>query len=207
MNQKNPLELDKCFLNTDDPIELFKIWMKKAKEMEPNDPNALSLATVNKTGMPQARMVLLKDVTNSGFTFYTNLESDKSLDIKKNPKTAMCFHWKSLKRQVRVTGITNKVADEIANKYFNSRDYVSKIGAWASKQSEILKKRSDLLGKIDEYKKKFPDTGNVPRPKNWSGWILEPASIEFWLEGSNRIHERLKYYKDINRWSKRLLNP
>ena len=208
MNQKNSLGLNSCFLDLNDPIQLFKAWIDEAKKTELNDPNALSLATVDKkTFYPSVRIVLLKDVNNSGFTFYTNLDSQKSLDIEKNPKAEMCFHWKSLQRQVRVSGSINRVADEIADKYFSSRDYDSKIGAWASEQSKILKNRSDLLERIDAFKKTYPETGNVPRPENWSGWILEPTMIEFWLEGPNRIHERLRYYKELNNWIKRLLNP
>jgi len=207
MNQKNSLGLNSCFLDLNDPIQLFKVWMDEAKKTESNDPNALSLATADKNEIPSVRIVLLKDFSKDGFIFYTNLDSPKSLDIEKNPKAAMCFHWKSLQRQVRVSGFINRVADEIADKYFSSRDYDSKIGAWASEQSKILKNRSDLLERIDTFKKTYPETGNVPRPENWSGWILEPTMIEFWLGGPNRIHERLRYYKELNNWIKRLLNP
>ena len=119
----------------------------------------------------------------------------------------MCFHWKSLQRQVRVFGYINKVKDEIADKYFSSRDYGSKIGAWASEQSKILLNRNELLKRVDAFKKTYPETKNVPRPENWSGWILEPTMIVFWLKGSNRIHERLKYYKESNDCVKNLLNP
>ena len=207
MNQKNSFGLNICFLDLNDPIQLFKVWMDEAKKTEPNDPNALSLATADKNEIPSVRIVLLKDFSKDGFIFYTNLDSPKSLDIEKNPKAAMCFHWKSLQRQVRVSGSINRVADEIADKYFSSRDYDSKIAAWASEQSKILKNRSDLLERIDAFKKTYPETGNVPRPENWSGWILEPTMIEFWFEGPNRIHERLRYYKELNNWIKRLLNP
>ena len=207
MNQKNSLGLNICFLDLNDPIQLFKAWMEEAKKTEPNDPNALSLATADKDGIPSVRIVLLKDFGKDGFIFYTNLDSPKSLDIGNNPKAAMCFHWKSLQRQVRVFGFINKVADEIANKYFSSRDYDSKIGAWASEQSKILKNRDELFERIDGFKKIYPKTGNVPRPDNWSGWILEPTMIEFWLEGPNRIHERLRYNKELNNWIKKLLNP
>ena len=207
MNQKNSLGLNSCFLDLNDPIQLFKVWMDEAKKTESNDPNALSLATADKNEIPSVRIVLLKDFGKDGFTFYTNLESPKSLDMENNPKAAMCFHWKSLQRQVRVSGSINRVADEIADKYFSSRDYDSKIGAWASEQSKILKNRSDLLERIDKFKKVYPETKNVPRPENWSGWILEPTMIEFWLESPNRIHERLRYYKELNNWIKRLLNP
>jgi pyridoxamine 5'-phosphate oxidase len=124
-----------------------------------------------------------------------------------NSKAAMCFHWKSLQRQVRVSGSINKVADETADKYFSSRDYNSKIGAWASEQSKVLQNRSDLYERIDGFKKIYTETGNVPRPENWSGWILKPTMIEFWLGGPSRIHERLRYYKKLNNWVKKLLNP
>ncbi len=206
MNQKNPFGLHESFLVTDNPIELFKIWMKKAKKKEINDPNALSLATSDKDGNPSVRMVLLKDISKNGFVFYTNLNSKKSLDIKSNPKAAMCFHWKSLQRQIRIFGVVEKVNDDIADKYFNSRGYDSRIGAWASKQSEIISSRKYLLKSIENYKKKFINK-NLPRPKHWSGWNLIPSTIEFWLDGPNRIHERLKFSKLKNNWKKVLLSP
>ena len=207
MNQKNSLDLNSCFLDLNDPIQLFKTWMDEAKKTEPNDPNALSLATADKNGVPSVRIVLLKDFSKHGFTFYTNLDSPKSLDLESNPKAEMCFYWKSLQRQVRVFGSINKVKDEIADKYFSSRDYGSKIGAWASEQSRILQNKNEILKRIDGFKKTYPENGNVPRPENWSGWILEPTMIEFWLKGSNRIHERLRYSKESNNWIKNLLNP
>ena len=207
MNQKNSLDLNSCFLDLNDPIQLFKTWMDEAKKTEPNDPNAFSLATADKNGVPSVRIVLLKDFSKHGFTFYTNLDSPKSLDLESNPKAEMCFYWKSLQRQVRVFGSINKVKDEIADKYFSSRDYGSKIGAWASEQSRILQNKNEILKRIDGFKKTYPENGNVPRPENWSGWILEPTMIEFWLKGSNRIHERLRYSKESNNWIKNLLNP
>ena len=207
MNQKNSFELNECFLDIDNPIELFKIWMKKAKKHEISDPNALSLATSDKDGNPSVRMVLLKNVSEKGFIFYTNLNSKKSLDINKNPKAAMCFYWKSLRRQIIIIGSINPVEDAIADEYFNSRDYESRIGAWASNQSETLHSKNDLLKKIKEYKKKYPNINDLPRPKYWSGWNLNPSSIEFWLYGPSRIHERLKYNKINNEWKKELLNP
>ena len=153
-------------------------------------------------------MVLLKDFNKKGFVFYTNLESQKGNELKENPKASMCFHWKSLLRQIRINGKLTKVADEVADAYFNSRAYDSRIGAWASKQSTVLENRNDLLLSIDKYKKKYNDKINVPRPKHWSGWNLSPLSIEFWLDGENRIHERLLYTIDQNgRWNKLLLNP
>ena len=206
MNQKNSLGLNSCFLDLNDPIELFKIWMEEAKISEPNDPNALALATADNKAKPSVRMVLLKDFNKEGFIFYTNLESQKSNELKKNPNASMCFHWKSLLRQIRINGRLSKVDDDVADKYYNTRADESRIGAWASKQSTILKERKDLILSIEHYKKKYNDI--VPRPPHWSGWILSPSSIEFWLDGDNRIHERLLYNKDENNnWNKSLLNP
>ena len=207
MNQKNPLGLNSCFLDLDDPIELFKLWMDDAKKSEPNDPNAVSLATSN-NNFPSVRMVLLKDFSQSGFIFYTNLNSQKGNELKENPKAAMCFHWKSLLRQIRINGVVTQVADDVADKYYNSRSYESRIGAWASKQSKELTSRDQLIDSIKEYKDKYNDENNVPRPSHWSGWILSPQSVEFWLDGDGRIHERLKYVKDRNgQWIKSLLSP
>ena len=207
MNEKNSLGLDECFLDLDNPLELFKKWIEKAKETEINDHDALSLATTTKSGKPSVRMVLLKEINEKGFIFYTNLESTKSLDLKENPQASMCFYWKSLLRQVTINGVVNKVTDQDSDRYFNSRSYGSRIGAWASNQSKVLKSREHLLKKVEEYKKKFPDPKNVPRPSHWSGWCLIPHSIEFWLRGENRIHERLKYDKSITGWNKIMLNP
>ena len=207
MNQKNPLGLNSCFLDLDDPIELFKLWMDDAKKSEPNDPNAVSLATSN-NNFPSVRMVLLKDFSQNGFIFYTNLNSQKGNELKENPKAAMCFHWKSLLRQIRINGVVTQVADDVADKYYNSRSYESRIGAWASNQSKELTSRDQLIDSIKEYKDKYNDENNVPRPSHWSGWILSPQSIEFWLDGDGRIHERLKYVKDKNgQWIKSLLSP
>ena len=207
MNQKNSLGLNSCFLDLDDPIELFKLWMDDAKKSEPNDPNAVSLATSN-NNFPSVRMVLLKDFSQNGFIFYTNLNSQKGNELKENPKAAMCFHWKSLLRQIRINGVVTQVADDVADKYYNSRSNESRIGAWASKQSKELTSRDQLIDSIKEYKDKYNDENNVPRPSHWSGWILSPQSIEFWLDGDNRIHERLKYIKDSgDQWIKSLLSP
>ena len=207
MNQKNSLGLNSCFLDLDDPIELFKLWMDDAKKSEPNDPNAVSLATSN-NNFPSVRMVLLKDFSQNGFIFYTNLNSQKGNELKENPKAAMCFHWKSLLRQIRINGVVTQVADDIADKYYNSRSYESRIGAWASKQSKELTSRDKLIDSIKEFKDKYNDENNVPRPSHWSGWILSPQSIEFWLDGDSRIHERLKYVKDSDdQWIKSLLSP
>ena len=208
MNEKNSLGLNICFLDLNDPIELFKKWMKEAQSSELNDPNALALATANANSIPSVRMVLLKDLNKEGFIFYTNLESKKGNDLKENPIASMCFHWKSLLRQVRISGSLKKVEDDMADQYYNSRSYESRIGAWASKQSTILKDRNELISSIEEFKKKYKNKDAVPRPENWSGWILLPSSIEFWLDGESRIHERLMYSKKENgKWNKFLLNP
>ncbi|MDC0046592.1 pyridoxamine 5'-phosphate oxidase [Candidatus Pelagibacter sp.] len=208
MNQKNSLGLNNCFQNFDDPIQLFDNWMKEAKKSEPNDPNAVALATANKNNFPSVRMVLLKNFNQNGFVFYTNLESQKGSDLKENPNVAMCFHWKSLLRQIRVSGTVSLVSNKVADEYYNSRSYESRIGAWASKQSKELKDRKQLISSIEDYKKKYYDKNNVPRPNYWSGWNLSPSSIEFWLDGDNRIHERLKYTKNFNgQWTQSLLSP
>ena len=208
MNQKNSLGLNNCFLDLDDPIELFKVWMDEAKKSEPNDPNALSLATSNKDNLPSVRMVLLKEFNQKGFVFYTNLNSQKGNELKENPNAAMCFHWKSLLRQIRISGKITQVEDSVADQYYNSRGYDSRIGAWASKQSKELKNRDELENSIKEFKKKFNDENNVPRPSHWSGWNLSPNRIEFWLDGDSRIHERLNYTIDKSgNWIKSLLSP
>ena len=208
MNQKNSLGLNNCFLELNDPIELFKAWMEEAKKTELNDPNALALATSDKDNNPSVRMVLLKDFSKDGFTFYTNLNSQKGNELKDNPKAAMCFHWKSLLRQIRITGQIKKVSDKVADEYYNTRGYESRIGAWASKQSTILKNRDELLKSIEAFKQKYNDQSKVPRPDHWSGWNLIPSSIEFWLDGDSRIHERLKYDREeTGSWVKSLLNP
>ena len=208
MNQKNSLGLNNCFLDLDDPIQLFALWMDEAKKSEPNDPNALSLATSNKDSTPSVRMVLLKEFNQNGFVFYTNLNSQKGNELKENPNAAMCFHWKSLLRQVRINGTISQVEDKVADEYYNSRGYESRIGAWASKQSKELKNRNELINSIKEYKQKFNDENNVPRPNHWSGWKLSPIRIEFWLDGDSRIHERLNYTIDKNgNWIKSLLSP
>ena len=208
MNQKNSLGLNNCFLDLDDPIELFKVWMDEAKKSELNDPNALSLATSNKDNLPSVRMVLLKEFNQKGFVFYTNLNSQKGNELKENPNAAMCFHWKSLLRQIRISGKIAQIEDSVADQYYNSRGYDSRIGAWASKQSKELKNRDELENSIKEFKKKFNDKNNVPRPDHWSGWNLSPIRIEFWLDGDSRIHERLNYTIDKSgNWIKSLLSP
>ena len=207
MNQKNSNGLNLCFKEENNPILLFREWFEEAKKTEINDPNAVALGTINSKGYPTVRMVLLKSFGDNGFVFYTNLNSEKSKAINSSPKISMCFHWKSLLRQVRILGIASKVSDKEADEYFNSRSYGSRIGAWASAQSSILEKRENLYLSIKKFREKFPNENNVPRPDFWSGWRLNPSEIEFWLDGENRVHERLKYIKNNDLWDKVLLSP
>ena len=210
MNQKsgqNSLGLDNCFEDEANPVDLFKKWFATAEKSEINDPNALSVATSNKEGIPSVRMVLLKGLSDLGFVFYTNFNSKKGNDLKNNPNASMCFHWKSLRRQVRVTGKVAVVENEEADKYFSSRKYGSKISAWASSQSEQMKNRDEFLNKIKEYEKKYPKEKDVPRPPHWSGWRVLPNEIEFWLELDNRSHQRLVYKKQNGKWVKEMLYP
>ncbi len=207
MNEKNSLGLNKCFLDLDDPFELFERWFDEAKKKEINDPNALALGTASKNGIPSVRMVLLKGFNKEGFVFYTNLNSQKGIQIKENPNATMCFHWKSLLRQIRIVGVLSQVSADTADKYYNSRGYESRIGAWASNQSSEISNRKELTDSIRNFKSKYPEQNNVPRPKHWSGWRLKPRSIEFWLDGEFRIHERLKYIKEKKDWKKILLSP
>jgi len=207
MNQKNSLGLDICFKDEDNPIILFKEWFDEANKSEINDANAFALGTIDNKGYPSTRIVLLKDFDNDGFVFYTNLNSDKSKAIKNNSNVSMCFHWKSLSRQLRVLGSAFQVNDKDADEYFQSRPHDSKIGAWASDQSSILEKRDDLYDSIKKYENKFLDEKKISRPDHWSGWKIKPIEFEFWLDGESRIHERLKYYKKNNDWKKILLSP
>ena len=208
MNEKNPLGLNNCFLDVDEPFELFGKWFDEAKKKEINDPNALALGTATKDGIPSVRMVLLKGFNKKGFIFYTNLNSQKGNEIKVNPNATMCFHWKSLLRQIRIVGTLSPVSEKTADDYYNSRAYESRIGAWASKQSSVLRDRDELLDAMKNFRDKYKDKNNVPRPSHWSGWNLKPSTIEFWLDGDNRIHERLKYSLDKNNsWTKSLLSP
>ena len=206
-NGKNALGLDSCFEDLDNPIELFKKWFSRAVENEINDPNAVAVATSDKSNQPNVRMVLLKGLNDQGFVFYTNFNSTKGRELKINQKASMCFHWKSLRRQVRVLGKVEEVTSKEADDYYNSRPYKNRISAWASSQSQPLDKRETFLDKIKEFEKKYPDANNVPRPPYWSGWRLIPNEIEFWVDGEGRIHERLIYKNTGGKWSKEILYP
>ena len=206
-NGKNSMGLDSCFEELDNPIDLFKKWFSVAEKNEINDPNAVAVATSNNENQPNVRMVLLKGLNNKGFVFYTNFNSQKGKELKENSKASMCFHWKSLRRQVRILGSVEEISAAEADEYYNSRPYKNRIGAWASSQSEKLDSRQTFLKKIEQFEKKFDVKDKVPRPPHWSGWRVIPHEIEFWLDGEGRIHERLVYIKADNKWKKKMLYP
>ncbi len=190
----------------ENPIDLFNAWFEEASDTEPNDANALSLATSTPGGLPSVRIVLLKSVDDRGFVFYTNLGSRKAQHIQSNAHVALCFHWKSLRRQVRVEGPVEAVSDEEADAYFDSRPKMSQIGAWASRQSAPLKGRFELEARIAEFTARF-NIGKVPRPDFWSGYRVIPQTIEFWQDQTFRLHDRLVYSRVDNQWQTNRLYP
>ncbi|QIG47996.1 pyridoxamine 5'-phosphate oxidase [Nordella sp. HKS 07] len=196
------------FTERAEPISLFEEWLKDAGKSEPNDPNAMALATVDEEGLPNVRMVLLKAVDGRGFVFYTNYESQKGHELLSAKKAALCFHWKSLRRQVRVRGPVETVSDAEADAYFASRPRDSRIGAWASQQSRPLKGRFELEAQVALYGARYA-IGEVPRPPYWSGFRLLPSSIEFWHDRPFRLHDRVVFRREIPQggWSKTPLYP
>jgi len=191
-----------------DPLALFADWYAEAEKSEPNDPSAMTLATVGPDGMPSVRMVLLKGFDASGFVFYTNYDSRKGVDLIAHPKAAMLFHWKSLRRQVRLEGPVEKTTAKEADEYFATRARGSQIGAWASEQSRPLESRFALEKRVVEYTAKHV-IGSVPRPPHWSGFRLQPVLIEFWQDAPFRLHDRLEYRRPSpgTPWSTRTLYP
>ena len=203
---KRPLKPDEDLPQAGDPIVLFRAWLAEAAASEPNDPNAMTLATADPSGLPDARMVLLKEVDARGFVFYTNLGSAKGRELATNPKAALLFHWKSLRRQVRVRGAVEAVTAEEADAYFASRARHSQIGAWASDQSAPMEGRFALEKRVAEYGLKF-GLGPAPRPPHWSGFRVLPDSIEFWRDRPFRLHERRLYVRADGGWTTQTLYP
>ncbi|MDE1991867.1 MAG: pyridoxamine 5'-phosphate oxidase, partial [Rhizobiaceae bacterium] len=184
------------FTEQNEPFALFAAWLREAETTETNDPNAVALATVDKDGLPNVRMVLLKGFDTQGFVFYTNFESQKGQEILSQKKAAMCFHWKSLRRQVRIRGLVDVVSDHEADEYFQTRARGSRIGAWASKQSRPLEGRFALEKAVAEYTARFA-IGEIPRPDYWSGFRIRPLSIEFWHDRKFRLHDRIEFRRGV----------
>ena len=191
----------------DDPIDLFRRWFREAEGSEPNDPNAAALATASQDGAPSVRMVLVKEVGERAFTFFTNAESQKGQELTQNPRAALCFHWKSMRRQVRAEGIILPMSDDDVDKYFHSRSRKSQIGAAVSAQSRPLAERSILEAQVAAFTATHPE-GEIPRPAFWRGYTLRAQRIEFWMDGPDRLHDRFVFsYEDGGRWEKTRLYP
>ncbi len=191
---------------SDDPIELFISWFMLARQHEPNDANAMSLATVDTTGVPNVRIVLLKDVSARGFSFYSNAESAKGQELSSHPQAAMCFFWKSIRRQVRIRGPVSVLGPEESDAYFAERARGSQIGAWASFQSRPLENREILQRRVEDYEEIYKNR-KVPRPENWHGWNVHPQTIEFWVNRPYRLHDRLVFEESAEGWSQKRLYP
>ena len=196
----------------DDPYSLARAWLEEAEAAEPNDANAMALSTVDKTGLPNVRMVLLKEIEadplKGGFVFYTNYESAKGPELEANAKAAVVLHWKSLSRQVRLRGVVEKVGGKQADAYFNSRSLPSRLGAIASKQSRPLANRRALMAEVAKIAARHPI--KPPRPAHWGGFRIRPVEIEFWADGANRLHDRFRWTRmkpDADAWTVQRLNP
>ncbi|HEX9965907.1 MAG TPA: pyridoxamine 5'-phosphate oxidase [Allosphingosinicella sp.] len=189
-----------------DPHALFEEWLAEARLSEPNDPTAMALATANAQGRPSARMVLMKGHDQRGFVFYTNLDSRKGVELAANPNAALLFHWKSLRRQVRIDGPVEPVSEAQADSYFATRSRDSQLGAWASDQSRPLDARATFEARYEGMRSRF-EGGDVPRPPRWSGWRVAPERIEFWSDRAHRLHERRLFTRIGDGWSEGLLYP
>ena len=192
--------------SSNNPFSLFKEWFEEAQKNEINDANAMNLSTISKSNFPSSRMVLLKDFDDRGFVFYTNIKSKKGKDIINNPNVSLNFHWKSITKQVRIEGKVISVTKEEADEYFNSRPKESRIGAWASNQSSKMNNREDLIKKYNFYNDKFKE-GSIPRPDYWIGFRVAPTLIEFWQDMPFRLHDRLEFVKNNNKWETKKLFP
>ena len=191
-----------------DPIKLCQDWLEDAVKSEPNDPEAVCLATCDSNGNPSNRMVLIKSINENGFKFHTNSDSRKGKDMADNPKAAMCLYWKSLRKQIRITGNIEQATPEEADEYFNTRPIERQIGAWASKQSEPFDKWEELEATVKKYEDEFAGSNNIPRPEYWNGYRLVPQSIEFWIAHKDRLHTRFVYTKTSDgRWTAHWLCP
>jgi pyridoxamine 5'-phosphate oxidase len=191
---------------SEDPHALFELWLAEARQTEPNDPVAMTLATADAAGRASARMVLMKGHDARGFVFYTNLDSRKGGDLAANPYAALLFHWKSLRRQVRIEGAAEPVSAEEADGYFATRSRDSRLGAWASDQSRPLDARATFEQRYEAMRARF-EGGEVPRPPRWSGWRIVPERIEFWSDRAHRLHERRLFTRAGKSWSEGLLYP
>jgi pyridoxamine 5'-phosphate oxidase len=192
-------------IDSEDPLELFDSWLKQAQENEPNDPNAAALATSTPDGVPSVRIVLAKRIGAHRFCFFTNAESRKGIELAENPRAALCFHWKILRRQVRVEGKVSELDVSDVDEYFNSRSRASQVGAAVSDQSRILGSREELEERVRKFGELHP--GEIPRPGFWRGFYLRAERIEFWLDGVNRLHDRFLFTRDGDRWQKARLYP
>lgn len=193
--------------NTGNPYETFATWLDEAKAAEINDPNAMNLATADTRGRPANRMVLLNGLDSRGFVFYTNAESRKGEQLSENPFAALCFHWKSLRRQVRIEGRVETVTEAESDSYYNSRPRISRIGSWASQQSRPLAKYEDLKDAVKKYEAEFEGVDQIPRPPYWKGFRVLPERIEFWIDGEFRLHRRYVFEKSEGGWNKYMINP
>lgn len=191
---------------TDSPFDLFNAWYDDFVRSKPVEPTAMTLATLDESGFPQARVVLLKNHDASGFTFFTNYESHKSQQMTRHPKAQLLFFWDTLMRQVRVWGEVTKASEKESDDYFSTRHYVSQLGAWASKQSQPLGSRRELIERVEQLKQKYAE-GQVPRPPHWGGWRLMPTAFEFWQGRDNRLHDRFLYRLESGVWIRQRLNP
>ena len=189
------------------PLAIFAEWFAAAKITEPNDPNAMALSTVDGAGRITCRMVLLKDTSQDGFVFYTNSQSDKGMALNDNPRAAILFHWKSLRRQIRIEGNITMVSNQEADDYFHNRPIDSQIGAWASAQSRPMVTPTDLQNNVNKYKKQFGELSKIPRPDYWLGYRLHPLRFEFWQDQPNRLHHRLLFVKNGTNFDSDILFP